>query len=1517
MCCEHAPLIAGVDDEISSFASDDESVFGSPEGAPDTPFQVSDDFAWDYLQYIHQEVGHIGGRSLYSLVSSYIRSPRLRALCAKLRQDCGTCLKVHGLPRRFQGQQGRHFKTPIPFQHVAVDTIFVRNVPYLTMMCESTFFFMAARLPDTKSSSAWEAFHSTWVRVFGVPASFHGFIKSDGGSEFKKTFAARLTQIGCTRHLWTPPGRPQANGLLEHRHDDLKRMIEALLVDEQFTNAQLDDVVARAVAQLNALPACQGDKKSPFERVTNHRLLPPSLECLIEDLKHAGPRATAPLGLKVGDRVYWKHPRKKFRSLELKWKLYEVTQLVPRSQFLVYLTPISPSGTRLESRQYLAHSSCFVRAPSCPLPPPVQPVPPADRSSSPSPIHSQPVSQSPDPADQSDSKEKEDAELRALFNELGLGSQISDDSPAPSLPSLPNKSDLSAVSAQASASPPGDPPRGSGLIRDPEPFEGNRPLSFFDSESDQRSRHRFEADSEHDDFFFFAAPPSCPPPYPLSRSRRTRTIDRQTASQALLWAGSSPSSLFDPTSHSFCLWVDYENEMYLLGEEQQIKVWLNEGTHEVVEKAPGAPHLMHVWGTYGRGDLGKRIYSPQFVRGDGRIRCTVTPLLDCTPDLREVPANAVRVTGIKLDQRRRLTEDSRERIRSMIGSKSIETLGIKEGHHMQPLVSDLEFWLREDLKLNPDLKVKDARTAPSNASTTLPEGPGPPSVHSSSSAVSEGPGPPDLPSSASASDGSDRQQEVRSVPPPVSLFTNHCSYQPPINSRDPPVTHSFFAFDGEQRDVGFEVKELLLMAAGVTHLPVKYKQLSSQQWDALFAARKKELEKFSESGFDVFEPVPVAEVEPEKAIILQTLWVDTLKLDDDGNRFFKSRWVCRGDKDPRVGLDVSTESCPAESIRLMVLASLSSEGFEEDWIAGTDVDNAFLQSDMLSTVPVYVFPPREHADHGKKLWRLKKAMYGLREAPLCFEKYLQKRLKSLGWEMSPLRGIWWKLHPDTHRPLALMAVYVDDLVVASLSGPAAPFLQEIRSVVKCKETKPMGRFVGINYEFGSVDGEPYCFCSQEGYTESLPSSDAAVPQLPVPVSFKRRKDISNELPASRVKSFQEELGMLNYLASSTRPDIAFGCSTVSQWNATPTERAQHVLKRLTAYAKEHKKRGLMILPVRTLADLHLEVHSHASFGLQLGWVFLMRGCPLIWKLVKPTRVARSTSAAETLAAAEELDLLSEVLPFYSRIWPNVHRTIWTDSDDLVKNMNKRHPTPAQKSLGQVVKELREQHNIRVPGEKHDELLSVAATALGQELQENHVAMCHIPTANQLADPLTKPIADHPLYSLLEKENHDARLAASRSVPPLHLRPLLQDPGLQAEAEVFFKNVAAVMHSLSVYCPSYDFSLPDRVIRDASLVPSNALAMRAFSLEFICSECRCLGHRSLNCPDVSARRKGTYDQNCRISRTTGKFCTWCEGVGLRRPGHRKSDHVASETKPTVPHEPVRPRAAGPLLCPLIV
>jgi hypothetical protein len=159
-------------------------------------------------------------------------------------------------------------------------------------------------------------------------------------------------------------------------------------------------------------------------------------------------------------------------------------------------------------------------------------------------------------------------------------------------------------------------------------------------------------------------------------------------------------------------------------------------------------------------------------------------------------------------------------------------------------------------------------------------------------------------------------------------------------------------------------------------------------------------------------------------------WVFKVKRDKHGDIVkYKARLVARGFVQ-REGIDFEEVFVPVvrmESVRLL-LALAASNG----WEVHLDVKSAFLNGDLAETVfvkqaPGFVVPGAEH-----KVLRLRKALYGLRQALRVWNAKLDATLRALGFERCETEHA---IYVRRRGKFALIiGVYVDDLIVTGMKA---------------------------------------------------------------------------------------------------------------------------------------------------------------------------------------------------------------------------------------------------------------------------------------------------------------------------------------------------------------------------------------------------------------------------------------------------------------------------------------------------
>ena len=209
-------------------------------------------------------------------------------------------------------------------------------------------------------------------------------------------------------------------------------------------------------------------------------------------------------------------------------------------------------------------------------------------------------------------------------------------------------------------------------------------------------------------------------------------------------------------------------------------------------------------------------------------------------------------------------------------------------------------------------------------------------------------------------------------------------------------------------------------------------------WESGFppAAEKKGMMKEMNSmkEFDVYDEVLVKDCTEEQVNeALDCRWVKVWKNETD----LRCRVVLRGcfqnvEKNEEDNLFASTPSLV--TMRLLLCMAMS-----RNWaITLGDVSTAFLHA--LMSGEVYVWPPKEFYPNGDCLWRLKKAMYGLRQAPkLRQEHFADVMISKLGFRRCKSDP---NLYCRESGKLYVLA-YVDDLLVVGTDEMRKDFMSRL------------------------------------------------------------------------------------------------------------------------------------------------------------------------------------------------------------------------------------------------------------------------------------------------------------------------------------------------------------------------------------------------------------------------------------------------------------------------------------------
>jgi len=181
----------------------------------------------DVFHAVH-DVAHPGVRATRRLLGARFIWPAMMKDIAAWCRDCTSCQRAKVTKQHTASVES----IDIPqrrFSHVHVDLVGPLPVAadgstyLLTMIDRTTRWLEAVPLRDISAATCSQAFLGTWVSRFGVPST----LTSDRGTQFTSEAWRKLCEQIGTRHVTTTAYHPQANGLVERVHRQLKDALRA------------------------------------------------------------------------------------------------------------------------------------------------------------------------------------------------------------------------------------------------------------------------------------------------------------------------------------------------------------------------------------------------------------------------------------------------------------------------------------------------------------------------------------------------------------------------------------------------------------------------------------------------------------------------------------------------------------------------------------------------------------------------------------------------------------------------------------------------------------------------------------------------------------------------------------------------------------------------------------------------------------------------------------------------------------------------------------------------------------------------------------------------------------------------------------------------------------------------------------------------------------------------------------------------------------------------------------------
>ncbi|KAK1416517.1 hypothetical protein QVD17_32308 [Tagetes erecta] len=456
-------------------------------------------------------------------------------------------------------------------------------------------------------------------------------------------------------------------------------------------------------------------------------------------------------------------------------------------------------------------------------------------------------------------------------------------------------------------------------------------------------------------------------------------------------------------------------------------------------------------------------------------------------------------------------------------------------------------------------------------------------------------------------------------------------------------------------------------------------------------------------------------------------WVFRVKRKPDGSiKTYKARLVAKGfhQQYGRDYFDTFSPVTKPATIRIVLSLALS-----KGWpLRQLDINNAFLQGTL--TEEVYMKQPTGYINQQfpNHVCRLRKSIYGLKQASRAWYMELTSFLIQFGFKKSLADASLFIFQQGKH--IIYFMVYVDDIVLTG-SHPKVleKFISTLASRFSLKDLGMLHHFLGIEV----IPTSSGLFLSQHRHIEDLLTN----------VKMEGAKDVTTPLcsteslypndgsPAVDPTPYRQIIGSLQYLAF-TRPDVSFAVNRLSQFMHAPTQKHWQALKRVLRYLKGTIYHGLFLSrgsPLTLTAFADSDWGGTNDGGRSTSAYLLYLGSNIIsWRSSRQKSVSRSSTEAEYKAlanAAAELSWVQNILQELGITLPHCPR-LFCDN------------TGATYLCANPVYHSRMKH------------VALDYHFVRERVTSGLLQVFHINTADQPADVLTKPLSRGPFLKFRSK-----------------------------------------------------------------------------------------------------------------------------------------------------------------------
>ena len=178
--------------------------------------------------------------------------------------------------------------------------------------------------------------------------------------------------------------------------------------------------------------------------------------------------------------------------------------------------------------------------------------------------------------------------------------------------------------------------------------------------------------------------------------------------------------------------------------------------------------------------------------------------------------------------------------------------------------------------------------------------------------------------------------------------------------------------------------------------------------------------------------------------VIHTTWAIQEKSSQDGEASSKARILDKSFKQQILDLDLATCASTPTHMSLKILLTLS---LINRWdVITADISSALLQAPIANDELALVKPPPELEQDPDVLWKLTRALYGIKISPKLWQQYLANKLEELGLRKN-------KVDPCIFASEQLVVMHhLDALLIVGDKSQQESFINQLSAYISLEDT---------------------------------------------------------------------------------------------------------------------------------------------------------------------------------------------------------------------------------------------------------------------------------------------------------------------------------------------------------------------------------------------------------------------------------------------------------------------------------